>query len=65
VWGTDVYSDDSSVCTAAVHAGRITFDQGGVVSVRLRGSESSFTGTTRNGVTTFPYGAWSGSFEMM
>ncbi|MDQ2975462.1 MAG: pyridoxine 5'-phosphate synthase [Acidobacteriota bacterium] len=25
IYGTDIYTDDSSVCTAAVHAGLITF----------------------------------------
>ena len=33
VWGTDVYTDDSSVCTAAVHAGRITLAGGGSVTI--------------------------------
>ena len=28
VWGTSVYTDDSSVCTAAVHMGLFTFGKG-------------------------------------
>ncbi len=62
VWGTDTYSDDSSVCTAAVHAGRITFETGGVVAVELRPGAAHYDPITRNGVSSSGYGEWSGSF---
>jgi len=62
VWGTGVYTDDSSVCTAAVHAGRITLAAGGTVTIEIRRGRSSYRGTTRHGITTRPYGAWPGSF---
>ncbi|BAU11883.1 LCCL domain protein [Leptolyngbya sp. NIES-3755] len=51
IYGTDVYSIGSSICTAAVHAGKITVKDGGTVTIRI-GSEQNFTGTTRNGVRT-------------
>lgn len=62
VWGTDVYTDDSSICIAAVHAGKINRIQGGVVEIEIRPGQSSYTGTSRNGVTTVDYGEWGGSF---
>lgn len=62
VWGTDVYTDDSSVCTAAVHAGLIRFARGGTVTFEMRAGRSSYAGSSRNGVTTRPYGSWRGSF---
>ncbi|HYO45703.1 MAG TPA: LCCL domain-containing protein [Gemmatimonadota bacterium] len=62
VWGTDVYTDDSSVCTAAVHAGLITLVSGGAVTIEMRGGESAYRGEPRNGVTSWNYGAWEGSF---
>jgi hypothetical protein len=62
VWGTDIYTDDSSVCTAAVHAGLINFEDGGEVAIAIRGGESSYLGTTANGVTTMSYGSWGRSF---
>src|SRR5690606_36231106 len=41
VWGTGVYSDDSALCVAAVHAGVITFEDGGRVAVTIApGAES-------------------------
>lgn len=62
VWGTDVYTDDSSVCTAAVHAGLITLESGGTVTIEIRPGEDSYDGSERNGVTSIDYGSWGGSF---
>lgn len=61
IWGTQTYTSDSSICAAAVHAGVIT-SGGGVVTVSgLRGCQS-YTGSTRNGITSQDYGKWSSSF---
>ena len=62
LWGTDVYTDDSSIGTAAVHAGLISFQNGGTVTIEIRQGQSSFSATTRNGVTSNAYGSWPGSF---
>lgn len=61
VWGTDTYSDDSSICAAAVHAGAISFS-GGTVTIEIRPGLSAYSGSTRNGVTTHDWGQWTGSF---
>ena len=65
VWGTDVYTDDSSVCTAAVHAGLITFAGGGTVTIQIRPGQSGYAGSTRNGVQSATYPAWAGSFAFV
>ena len=65
VWGTDIYTDDSSICTAAVHAGRITFARGGTVTIEIRPAQSSYAGSTRNGVSTRSYGSWGGSYVIV
>jgi len=62
VWGTDIYTDDSTVCLAAVHAGLITPGSGGVVGFEIRPGESAYRGSTRNGVRSSDYGKFSGSF---
>jgi hypothetical protein len=62
VWGTDVYTDDSSICTAGVHAGKITRVAGGVVTIEIRAAQNTYVGSARNGVTTSNYGSWGGSF---
>ena len=61
-WGTDIYTADSSICNAAVHAGKITTERGGSVTIELRPGESSYKGTTRNGIRTNDYGAYGRSF---
>jgi LCCL domain-containing protein len=62
VWGTDVYSDDSSVCTAAVHYGLITPASGGVVEIKILPGQDSYRGSTRNGFTSLDYGKEPGSY---
>lgn len=64
VWGTDVYTDDSSLATAAVHAGVLAEGETGVVIVTILPGRSSYAGTTRNGVTTYDYGSWYGSYSV-
>lgn len=65
VWGTDVYTSDSSIGTAAVHAGLITFNDGGEVTIRRVPGQKSYRGSQRNGVSTSDYGEWGGSFEFI
>ena len=62
VWGTDIYTLDSSICNAAVHAGKLTVETGGLVTIELRPGESSYKGSTRNGIKTNDYGAYGRSF---
>lgn len=67
VWGGDhgQYTDDSAICVAAVHAGLITAEEGGTVTVEITpGRETYGDGWQANGVTSSPWtSAWSGSFE--
>lgn len=62
VWGTDLYTDDSSIASAAVHAGLISVQNGGTVTIEIRAGAPGYQGSTRNGVTSQGYGAWHGSF---
>src|SRR5437660_8058831 len=64
VWGTDVYTYDSNLATAAVHAGVLRDGQRGVVLVTVLKGEDKYQGSTRNGVTTREYGAWDGSYRI-
>ena len=65
VWGTDVYTDDSSVCTAAVHLGLINELDGGLVVIQISDGLEAYEGTSANGVTSGSYAAWSGSFTFV
>ena len=65
VWGTDIYTDDSSIGSAAVHDGLITFGSGGTVAIRILPGQASYTGSDRNGVLSADWGAYDGSFEFV
>jgi LCCL domain len=64
VWGTETYTDDSSVCNAGVHAGAITYEDGGIVTIVIEGPQESFDGSESFGVTSQDYPAWPGSFSI-
>ena len=62
IWGSDIYSADSSICTAAVHAGIITLESGGNVTVEFRPGRATYGSTERNGITSNTYGEFPHSF---
>jgi len=61
VWGTDVYTDDSAVCPALVHAGVLP-ESGGVASVTFVRGLLAYVGSERNGIKSNSYGSWRRSF---
>jgi hypothetical protein len=60
VWGTDVYTRDSAVCLAAVHAGIITLQDGGVIGVHRVPGATEYPGSRRNGVESR---RWGGAYD--
>src|SRR5262245_20378445 len=50
VWGTDIYTDDSSLATVVIHAGLLRDGQQGVIRVTMLAGQSSYQGSARNGV---------------
>lgn len=59
VWGTDVYTSDSRLAAAAVHAGILREGERGLVRVTLVDGDGLFyQGSLRHGVTTFDYGPY-------
>ncbi|MEX2216108.1 MAG: LCCL domain-containing protein [Phycisphaeraceae bacterium] len=65
VWGTDVYTLDTSVALAAVHAGIVKPGETKVVRIMILGQTDGFVGTTRNGITSSTYGAYPGAFKLV
>lgn len=63
VWGTDVYTDDSAVAVAAVHAGVLAAGETGTVTITILPGQSSYPASTRNGVSSSSWGAWAGSYS--
>jgi len=60
VWGTNVYTLDSALATAAVHAGALKPGQTGLVRVQIVASPPVFTGSMLNGVTSANWGVFPG-----
>ena len=66
VYGSDVYTSDSSVGTAAVHAGLLKVGQTAVVRVKMVPLEDSYPGSERNGVTTLSWDSpWHGAYRFV
>jgi hypothetical protein len=65
VWGSDVYTCDSTLATAAVHAGILKVGQTGVVRVKIVPSPMAYQGSTRHGVTSSSYGSFSAAYEFV
>ena len=64
VWGSDIYTDDSSVAAAAVHAGLVGVGDFTFVKVTLVPGQGRYEGTARNGITSQAYEQWDGSFRL-
>jgi hypothetical protein len=65
VWGTDVYTTDSKLSMAAVHAGVVKVGETGVVHLKIIASPASFAGSTRHGITTSNYGRYSAAYQIL
>lgn len=63
-WGTDIYTDDSSICAAAVHAGAIGTG-GGLVTIEIAAGQAAYQGMVRNGISTNPWSSYQGSFRVI
>jgi len=64
IWGTGIYTDDSRLAKAAVHAGVLTAGESGAVRVTILPGQASYSGSAANGVVSEPYGAYSGSYAV-
>ena len=65
LWGTTIYTDDSYVAVAAVHAGFVTVGQISIVTVIILPGQSTYVSTTQHGITSSSYGAWTGSYSFL
>jgi len=62
--GTDIYTSDSPISIAAVHAGILKPGESGPVIVHVIEGQSHYEGSTRNGVTTRSYGSYGLSYML-
>ena len=64
IWGTDIYTLDSTLGLAALHAGVLKQGQTGTVKVTILGPQPAFLGSVRNGVTTNDYGRYGSAYRV-
>ncbi|TVR32533.1 MAG: hypothetical protein EA404_07035 [Spirochaetaceae bacterium] len=64
LWGEDIYTDDSEIGGAAVHAGVLTL-AGGTVTLEVLPGEDSYPGTTSNGITSEEWDQWYRSYRFV
>ena len=66
IWGgsDNVYTDDSEIATAAVHAGLVSPGSTAIIKVTILPGRSSYPSLSRNGVKSIQYGSWDGSYKL-
>jgi hypothetical protein len=65
LWGTDIYTSDSNLGMACVHAGILKVGESGIVKVTMVTPIPVFSGSTRNGVTSSTWTpGWSGAYTV-
>ena len=64
VWGTEIYTGDSALAAAAVHAGIVAVGETMVVKVTVVEPLSQYQGTTRNGVTSHSFGPYATAYRI-
>jgi len=62
IWGVETYTDDSSICTAAVQVGLITLPAGGPVQIQIAEGAKTYPAGVAHDIASMPYGQWPGSF---
>ena len=62
VWGSTIYTRDSSLCTSAIHAGEIPSSGGGTITLKPAPGCPSYKGSLSHGVTSSGWGSFAGSY---
>ena len=64
LWGSDVYTGDSVLATAAVHAGVLKPGETAVVRVTVMAPLTQYQGSVRHGVTSHDYGRYGTAYRV-
>jgi hypothetical protein len=52
IWGTNIYTSNSGICSTAVHSGLITQKQGGEVTIKILKGQEFYTGSDNNEIVS-------------
>lgn len=64
LWGTDVYTGDSALAVAAVHAGLARPGATAILRVTVEPPLRRYQGSTRNGVTSHDFGPFGTAYRL-
>ena len=64
LWGTDVYTGDSAIAVAAVHAGLVKAGDSAIVKVTVEHPLPRYAGSVQNGVTSHEFGPYGTAFRL-
>ncbi len=64
LWGTDVYTGDSAIAVAAVHAGLLKVGETAVLKVTVEQPLTRYQGSVRNGVTSHEFGQYGTAYRL-
>jgi hypothetical protein len=64
LWGTDVYTGDSALAVAAVHAGLVKPGESVVLKVTVMAPLPQYQGCVRNGVTSHDFGRYGSAYRL-
>lgn len=64
VWGTDEYTSDSDLSTAAVHAGLVDAGETKVIRAAILPGRRHYTGSLRHGIASRDWGNWGSTYRL-
>jgi hypothetical protein len=64
VWGTDTYTADSALASAALHAGAVLPGETQVIRVTVVKPLKQYHGSTRNGITSYIFGPFATAYRL-
>ena len=62
VWGYNIYSDDSNIAQSAVLEGKCKLGEETIVGIKMIEGQSSYESINKNGVNSYTWGYWPGSY---
>jgi len=64
LWGTDVYTGDSAISVAVVHAGLVKPGESAIVKITVEQPLPRYAGSLQNGVTSHEFGPFGTAYRL-
>ena len=64
LWGTSIYTGDSLLGVAAVHAGLVKQNETAIIRVTAVAPPKQFQGSTRHGITSHDFGRYGTAYSL-